>query len=270
MSGAPPNAGDAEVEVHKPKPFHDWREFVSEISIVVIGVLIALAGEQAVETLHWQHEIALGQEALKENARQLIYSAAVREAESPCLGRRLTAVAHVLDQASANGKLPAVGQLGAPSLAPWSWKTWDNLVASQVAVHLDREKMLSYSSIARRADILFQQNTDEHHAWSELYTIVGPGRSFGDAEQAATRAALSRAVLRAKEQLWFSKALQRAFVDSNLVTANEIKTIRTDAWRNYQIAVREGIMCKPLDQTPKADTYGQAPSPVDLSQPFKP
>ena len=40
------------MEIHKPKPIHSWREFLSEVGIIVIGVAIALAGEQTVEALH--------------------------------------------------------------------------------------------------------------------------------------------------------------------------------------------------------------------------
>jgi hypothetical protein len=37
---------------HLPKPLHGWREFVGEVGIIVIGVLIALGAEQAAEALH--------------------------------------------------------------------------------------------------------------------------------------------------------------------------------------------------------------------------
>jgi hypothetical protein len=41
------------VEIHKPKPVHSWRELLTEIGVVVIGVCIALAAEQTVE--YFQH-----------------------------------------------------------------------------------------------------------------------------------------------------------------------------------------------------------------------
>ena len=36
------------MHVHLPKPVHGWREFVGEIAIIVIGILIVLGGEQLV------------------------------------------------------------------------------------------------------------------------------------------------------------------------------------------------------------------------------
>ena len=42
------------MHIHKPKPLHGLREFLSEISVIVVGILIALALEQTVEALHWR------------------------------------------------------------------------------------------------------------------------------------------------------------------------------------------------------------------------
>jgi len=38
-----------DVEVHKPRPVHNWRELLSEIAVVVIGVVIALTAEQLIQ-----------------------------------------------------------------------------------------------------------------------------------------------------------------------------------------------------------------------------
>jgi hypothetical protein len=40
------------MDIHKPKPWHGVRELLKEIGTIVIGVLIAIGAEQAVEALH--------------------------------------------------------------------------------------------------------------------------------------------------------------------------------------------------------------------------
>jgi hypothetical protein len=40
------------MDIHKPKPWHGARELAKEIGTIVIGVLIAIGAEQAVEALH--------------------------------------------------------------------------------------------------------------------------------------------------------------------------------------------------------------------------
>ena len=50
---------------HLPKPLHGWREFVGEVGIIVVGVLIALAAEQVVEQLSWDKKVGLGRVAMR-------------------------------------------------------------------------------------------------------------------------------------------------------------------------------------------------------------
>jgi hypothetical protein len=45
------------MHIHLPKPLHGWREFVGEVGVVVIGILIALGGEQLVESLHHRSQV---------------------------------------------------------------------------------------------------------------------------------------------------------------------------------------------------------------------
>jgi hypothetical protein len=49
------------MDIHKPKPWRDWHELLKEIGTIVVGVLIAIGAEQAVEALHHRaqaHEMA--------------------------------------------------------------------------------------------------------------------------------------------------------------------------------------------------------------------
>ena len=43
---------------HLPKPIHGWRAFVGEVAIIVLGVLIALGAEQAVQSIEWREKVA--------------------------------------------------------------------------------------------------------------------------------------------------------------------------------------------------------------------
>lgn len=42
---------------HLPKPLHGWRVFAGEVGIIVLGVLIALGAEQAVEAAHHRYQV---------------------------------------------------------------------------------------------------------------------------------------------------------------------------------------------------------------------
>ena len=43
---------------HIPKPLHGWREFAGEVGIIVLGVLIALAAEQIVQSIVTRRDAA--------------------------------------------------------------------------------------------------------------------------------------------------------------------------------------------------------------------
>ena len=66
---------------HLPKPLHGWREFAGEVGIIVIGVLIALGAEQAVEAVHWRHKVEAVKEAVR-HAEQLM-TAEIRDDDLP-------------------------------------------------------------------------------------------------------------------------------------------------------------------------------------------
>ena len=53
---------------HLPKPLHGWREFVGEVGIIVLGVLIALGAEQVIDNLHSRNEVKQTRQALTPNS----------------------------------------------------------------------------------------------------------------------------------------------------------------------------------------------------------
>ncbi len=78
------------MDIHKPKPWHGFREFLKEYLIIVVGVLTALAGEQVVEAAH-RHEVAKeARAALKVEMRHDLTNAVLSAREDGCLGRVLT------------------------------------------------------------------------------------------------------------------------------------------------------------------------------------
>ena len=60
------------MDIHKPKPVHSWRELLSEVGVVVIGIVIALTGEQAVEAVHHAEQRHELRQALDHDSRQSI------------------------------------------------------------------------------------------------------------------------------------------------------------------------------------------------------
>src|SRR3982750_4937451 len=88
--------GARRMHVHLPKPLHGWRAFAGEVGIIVIGVLIALGAEQAIEALHWRSEVHHFRSALDhELGRNLGLYQVIME-QRPCVTRRLSELEKLL------------------------------------------------------------------------------------------------------------------------------------------------------------------------------
>ena len=164
------------MHVHLPKPLHGWRAFVGEVGIIVIGVLIALAADEAVETLRWHHQVLLAEEELKSPIERDLVNAAQRTMEATCVARRLGDLSVLLENAQTVGRLPAIGTIGDPPRGPWTFQTWDALVSGQIVVHMPQKKMMAYSNVQRIAAYLSQLDDLEADQWTTLRTMEGPGR----------------------------------------------------------------------------------------------
>src|SRR5213083_2377884 len=83
-SAAPANA------LHtSPTPGHSWRAFLGELGVVVLGVMIALAAQQVVDTLHWRGEVADARQAMAHEILANLRVMEVLRRQDPCRVRVL-------------------------------------------------------------------------------------------------------------------------------------------------------------------------------------
>ena len=82
---------------HMPKPIHGWRQFMGEVGIIVLGVLIALAAEQIVHDFNEKRKTEEAQERIKDELGTSLGLGVERIAVSPCVQNRLRTLATELD-----------------------------------------------------------------------------------------------------------------------------------------------------------------------------
>lgn len=184
---------EIEVEIHKPKPVHSWREFLTELGTITLGICIALAGEQTLEWLHWRNQVREARAVIATEMTYNLVGAIARMRAIGCGEQRLDALSKILDEAARTGNLPAVGDIGGPPRHQWHSGAWESVVASQTATRFRPEQLAALASLyksVQRADL---NGTSETDAWSDLYAIVGPGRRLDPASETQLRQALSRA-----------------------------------------------------------------------------
>ncbi|HVV65783.1 MAG TPA: hypothetical protein VHC42_09955 [Rhizomicrobium sp.] len=182
------------MDIHRPKAaVHGWRELLKEIGIIVIGVVIALGAEQAVDAVHWMNQVNSGEATLKGAFVREVQNAALRDAQAGCIARRMSFLSAVLQRATDDGRLPAIGPIGHPPFTPWTIGSWEGLVTSQTVAHMPRRKMIDYSRIAQMSVFLSGLSDREEAQWTILDTMAGPGRRLSDAEAEELRITLAEA-----------------------------------------------------------------------------
>ncbi len=172
------------MDVHKAKPVHNLREFVSEVGIIILGVLIALAGEQAVEKMRW-HEIVAVFEAAMTTELQTddLPQAYVRVAMHPCLLRQLYEIDDAIDR---NDDRPVISTLTRAYAPPWrSWdaEAWRAAEAAGATAHLSVERNLQWEGPYALMPLLQQQANRE----AEILPELQPGGHINGSLTAAER-----------------------------------------------------------------------------------
>ena len=184
------------MDIHKPKPVHNLREFLSEIVVIVTGVLIALGLEQVVETWHWHHQVESAEQALGSELSETVGQSKERILASACVDKRLDQLAAIVDTAATTGRLPPVGDIAMPPSRTWSDGVWQSTLDGQTGEHLPTDHRNGYSVVYGFVTLLATTNARELDDWTQLYSLVGPGRTIAPAEADALRRAISDARLR--------------------------------------------------------------------------
>src|SRR5882757_6877171 len=87
------------MEIHKPKSIRNWREFLKEYAIIVLGVLTALSLEQVVENWREHRQYLESRDAMRAELASNIAGFVYRPTISACAGRRIAEIGVMLDKA---------------------------------------------------------------------------------------------------------------------------------------------------------------------------
>lgn len=121
---------------HLPKPLHGWRQLVGEVGIIVLGVLIALGAEQAVEDWGWKQKTDQARRAIFDELARNAGVFEERAIDASCLDRNLRQIDAILVDARRTGKVGKVGGIAWAITRPVSTAAWDEAVADGTASRL--------------------------------------------------------------------------------------------------------------------------------------
>jgi hypothetical protein len=159
------------MDIHKPKPIRNLREFLKEVGIIVLGVSIALAAEQAVAAVHEYHRASQARASIRGEIAHILGLMEVRRATEACVSRRLNEV-DALIAASAAGKLPQDELwLGRPVVSLGTDNQYKAVSQSGDLTLVGAQEQATYAFIYSTFQFYWQAEKDEQKAWVALRTL---------------------------------------------------------------------------------------------------
>ena len=166
---------------HLPKPLHGWREFAGEVGIIVLGVLIALAAEQAIETLRWHEKVERTKDLLDSELHDDALSAYGWLATGPCLDQQLNAAELAVGAGRSSGAIAATAPYS-PELDVFTSDSWLNARSLEVTDHMSPEAIRTYSRLFFFPTELQNDIVELHQLAAELRPLAAGVRNVSSQE----------------------------------------------------------------------------------------
>jgi hypothetical protein len=175
------------VDIHKPKPWHNWREFLKEYAIIVIGVLTALAAEQAAEWVHWQGEVQAARASLRAEMTTATSFYRLRAETAACMDKRMETVAALIADAAAARPVDAAGLPFNGMGTLLSDSEWQSERASQTLTHFPREELALMSRFYAQMEAMRSWVYEETTAWSQMAVLLDASQKLSPTDLAQLR-----------------------------------------------------------------------------------
>ena len=166
--------GGAMFRLLKLSPPHGWRAVAWELAIVTLGVLIALAAQQAVEDIHRRADERALRETIDHEIGLNLFVYHVRSRQFACGDKRIAALRSWLDRARSGEQVPALAPRGPQTLSPYR-SAWDNRDA-EVFNGLPSELRQKYAEFYDEISSNSSHVANEADGWARLiaYAETGP------------------------------------------------------------------------------------------------
>lgn len=196
------------MHIHMPKPPQGWRDFLGEVAVIVVGIGIALTGEQMLESWREHHQADKSLVAIQDELAQNLGRMKARMRSEPCIAQRLDEIATIIEPGP-GGKRARPTWVGRPQI--WNMQTSALTAASSygsMSLYPRAEQMAISATYAAMASFA-EAERDEQWAWADLRSIA-EDRRLSDVDQADLR----RALQRARYSAWILHAQAKQAIDS--------------------------------------------------------
>jgi hypothetical protein len=235
------------MHVHLPKPLHGWRAFVGEVGIIVVGVLIALAAQQVVESVHDRHVAEQARENVRAEAAMDASFIQGRLSAQGCVERRLGELSDILGKAGEGDLHPQPTWISLPPTIPFFTGRWQAATASGRNSLFSPEEQEQFGLLYQIFERYNDYQPREQQVWANLRALEtwhGP--------------------LGAQARLSFAKDLQQAKYlawDLNYAGTYALKSAAALRLLHRDAAEQPAAICLPVT-TARADALRKLAAPL--------
>jgi hypothetical protein len=179
------------MRLHLPKPLHGWRAFAGEVGVIVIGVLIALAAQQILETWNWHNDAEEARAALRTEIQDDdLPQAYARVAIAPCLDAQLKQLQNAFDDHMDRSQFLTMARAYLPPKRTWDEEAWKAVVATGVLSRGSSQELIRWSLPYRMVPVLGPRNAAEFDDRVNLRSISSEPGQMTPAERDRVTVAL--------------------------------------------------------------------------------
>lgn len=194
-------------ESHRGRAVHSWNDLIGEIGVIVLGVLIALAAQQAVELVHWNGQLADTRKALRDELARSAASAYGHRAIYACNAEALTQLRSALLKSGPAWKARPVAY--EPLLSTWDTSAWRTAQTGGALAHMTPPELTGYAAAYQFPPLFGEQEAKDQDDAAEL-GLLAYDLSLAD----GMRGRMLAATARAERQNWLLSIASKQYLEA--------------------------------------------------------
>lgn len=177
----------------KLKPPHGWNAVAWELTIVTLGVVIALGAQQIVEAMSDRSTASETRAEVTDELNSNLMILALRQAAEPCVTRRLNELRSIVTQWEKTGSFATPRWVSQAPMFLIQLSRYDAAQSAGRLALLSSEEQYRMGTIAARLRKFDDWQTAERVPWGRLRALQFGAASLSRGDQADIRSALQDA-----------------------------------------------------------------------------
>lgn len=235
-----------------PTPLGGWRVFLGEVGVIVLGVLIALAAQEAAQSVNERGEAAGTRARLTDEIEENLAVLELRREAQPCIDRRLRELRAIVNQWGRSGSFTTPRWVAQATWIEFGTARFDAAQSAGRLALLPSEEQYRFGRIVGSLRNFAELQRTEMAAWSKLRMLQSGPEALSPGDRTAVRLALQEASM--------ANHLAQVSVGQTLPLAASYgwRSHMKRARQTMKLAWKDGrfrpTICLPIDTPPEVAT----------------